>query len=404
MSVDTHCACGYVWSARPDGCDCLAPTERPTPTPEQGSAEWLAQRRGGIGGSEISALYRKPDGTCAHPWMSQVRLWGIKTGRIEEKQPTPQEAPHLYLGKILERPVREMYEVFSGRTVVDGVTLLRDSESPVLIASTDGEQRCSSRPEPGIYEGKVTTVFRRKEWFKRVPEPVTGEEVEVETVPPHYHWQCQHYMACTGLPWATAVAFIQADRQPIQWRDLERHDRAIDDMRERAARWWRDYVVADVQPPVDDSPATEAALREIHREAEDTMILLPAAFAAVIDRLEAVDGFTRMLKREKQRLRNLVLSTLGPAVLAMIADDGRGWSLRGDSGCSLRSLTAAGVARARKIVKGRSVAKIPTEVEHQVDVLFSLSAQAFAPGQALSAKAIHLAQLAALAAQQAATE
>jgi len=23
--VDRHCACGYAWSTRPDGCDCIAP-------------------------------------------------------------------------------------------------------------------------------------------------------------------------------------------------------------------------------------------------------------------------------------------------------------------------------------------------------------------------------------------
>ena len=120
-----------------------------TPTPKQGSAEWLAARRTGIGGSEISALYRLPDGRCAHPWMGPLKLWALKTGRIKGDQPTPVEAPHLYVGRVLEQPVREMYETFSGRSVTDGVTLERDEVAPVLIGSTDGEQTCSgARPRP----------------------------------------------------------------------------------------------------------------------------------------------------------------------------------------------------------------------------------------------------------------
>ena len=83
--------------------------------PEQGSVEWLAMRRTGLGGSEISALYRLPDGACAHPWLSPLEIWAEKTGRAAISQPTPWDAPHLYVGRdrealqwarrsVLERP------------------------------------------------------------------------------------------------------------------------------------------------------------------------------------------------------------------------------------------------------------------------------------------------------------
>lgn len=365
--------------------------------PPQGSLQWLAERRTGLGGSEISTLYRRPDGTCAHPWLSQTELWGLKTGRIPDDQPTPREAPHLYVGRVLERPVREMYETFSGRTVADGVTLERDAIAPVLIASTDGEQRCPSRPdEPAIYEGKVTTIFRRKDWIVREESP-TGDAITREVVPLHYRCQTQHYMACTGLTWSSVVAFIQADQAPIHWRDIDRHDAFIDDMRERASRWWRDHVEADVAPPVDDAESTEAALRRIHREAEDLVVQLPAAFAAALDRLDAIADLGAMLKRERQGLRNLILAALGPATLGVIAADGRGWSLRGVSGRVLRSLTAAGIERARRGAMSKPV-YVPPEVGRRLDELYRLSARAFTD-QPLSAKAIHVAHLAALAAQ-----
>lgn len=374
-------------------------------TPTQGTAEWLARRRGGIGGSEISALYRLPDGRCAHPWMSQLDLWAEKTGRAPISEPSPWEAPHLYVGRELEEPVRRMYATFSGRTVRKGVTLLRDSEAPVLLASTDGEQDCPSRPdEPGVYEGKVTTVFRRTDWFNTSENPETGELERTETVPLHYRCQTMHYLGCTGLTWGSVVAFIQGDRAPIHWRDIERHDAFISDMRERAERWWRDHVIADKEPPIDDSKATENALRRLHRKAENVALQLPAAFAAVLDRLEAIAAMEKLLKREKQRLRNIVLSTLGSATLAVIADDGRGWALRGEAGRSLRAITAGGVQRALRSVERTRPVYVPTDLGRELDSLYSLTAQAYATGQTLTAKAVHLCNLAVVAAHSIATE
>lgn len=361
---------------------------------EQGSPEWLAARLGGIGGSEISALYRKADGTCAHPWISQTELWALKTGRITAEQPSPFEAPHLYVGRVLEGPVREMYSTYSGRTVTDGVTLRRDALAPVLLASTDGTQECPDRPgEPGVYEGKVTTVFRRRDWIDR------DDDGEQEIVPLHYRCQVQHYMACEDYSWGSVVAFMQGDRAPIHWRDLDRHDAFISDMRERASRWWRDYVEADTQPPADDSEATEQALRKIHRDAEEVAVWLPAAFAGVVDRLDAIADFRKALDSERQRLRNLILSTMGTAALGIIADDGRGWSLRGKSGRSLRALTSRGIERVRRTLTLRST-YVPTNIGRQLDELFAISSQVFAPGQTLDAKAIHIAHIAATAAHR----
>lgn len=367
---------------------------------EQGSDRWLAERRTGIGGSEISALYRLPDGRCAHPWLSPIELWASKTGRLPDDQPTPWSAPHLYVGRVLERPVREMYETFSGRTVIDGVTLLRDEASGVLLASTDGEQTCASRAQPGVYEGKVTTVFKRSDWLVRHEDPRTGEVEHHEVVPLHYRCQTQHYMGCTGLTWASVVAFMQADRSPIHWRDVERHDDFIDDMRERAARWWRDHVIADRQPAIDDSAATEDALRKLHRETEDLVLQLPAAFAGVLDRLDAIEELSGMLKRERQRLRNIVLDTMGSAALAVIADDGRGWALRGERGRALRALVREGVARARKRIRAdQRPVFVGRELGAQLDELYNLNMRALASGT-LSAKAMHLAHLVAVAAHQ----
>lgn len=370
--------------------------------PAQGSPQWLAERRTGIGGSEISALYTLPDGTCAHPWLSQTELWGLKTGRIPDSQPTPFDAPHLYVGRVLEQPVREMYQTFSGRTVTDGATLLRDAEADVLLASTDGTQTCPSRPdEPAVYEGKVTTVFRRGDWIERVEDPSSGDTTKLEIVPLHYRCQTQHYMACTGMTWASVVCFMQGDAAPIHWRDVERHDAFIADMRERAARWWRDHVIADVSPPIDDSRSTEDALRKIHRETEDFAAYLPAAFAAGLDRLEAISEFQALLKREKQRLRNLVLSAIGDAALAVIAEDGRGWSLRGSSGRALRALTSAGIDRARRGIRDAKHVYVPPSVGRELDEIYALNRMALIEGQTLSAKAIHVAHLATIAAKSA---
>ena len=313
---------------------------------EQGTQEWREARGRGIGGSEISALYLLPDGSCAHPWLTPHQLWMEKTGRITPREPDPATSPQLYVGRELERPVRNLYSTFSGREVVDGVTMLRHPECPVLVANTDGQQvNVDGKDGPGVYEGKTTSVFNRRSW---------EDDDGCLKAPDHYQLQVQHYLACTGLRWGTVVVFLAGDREPIRWIDIERHEGIISDMLERSERWWHDHVELDVPPPVDDTRETGRRLADASPKDDGRVIILPDEFATVIDWIDNLAQVAKNAKAERQRVVNIVTAAMGSAAYGLTYD-GRGLSLKLDKAGrrTLRTIGEAGMARVTRVSRPR---------------------------------------------------
>jgi putative phage-type endonuclease len=302
--------------------------------PVQGSEEWLRARARGIGGSEASVLYG------CNPWMNETALWGRKTGRIVEPPATIHTAPALYWGTALEGVVRQGYQDLTGRRVVAGHTLLSHPECPVLVANTDGTLvEVSGKDGPGVYEGKTASVFARRDWYAEDGSP---------SIPLHYQVQVQHYLACTGYRWGSLAVYFGGDRNPLAFFDIERHEGLISDLLERAARWWRDHVELDQQPPIDASPGTEAALRQIHPTDTGQMVLLPDEFGPVLDHMGRIDALATMVDAEKQRCRNIVIATMGSAAYGQVYD-GRGFTFRveGSGSRVLRIASAGRMKRAR---------------------------------------------------------
>ena len=64
-------------------------------------AEWHAARLKGIGASEASAI------VGCNPYMSNVDLWRIKTGR--KKAPDISSNAHVAYGHAAEGPIRELF-------------------------------------------------------------------------------------------------------------------------------------------------------------------------------------------------------------------------------------------------------------------------------------------------------
>ena len=307
---------------------------------EQGSPEWLAARRQGLGGSEVSALYQLADGSSANPWLSQHALWLDKTGRISVERTSIKSHPHLYWGTALEPVVRKAYADLTGRVVVDGDTLLRHSSAP-MVANTDGTIiEVEGKDGPGVYEGKASTVFSRSDWYDEDGSP---------SLPLHYQVQVQHYLACTGYRWASLAVYFGGRRQPLEWFDIERHEGVIADLEDRTTRWWRTHVELDEPPPLDSTPGTEQALRAASPTDSGHMVKLPSGFEAVIDRLNWLDSMTSANASERQRLRNIIISTLGHAAYGETVD-GRGFTFRTEKSGQrkLRIASHARMDRARK--------------------------------------------------------
>ena len=284
---------------------------------------WLAQRRGGIGGSDAATIHG------ASPFQTAYQLWLDKTGRVAPEDEDPIKTPHLFWGAVLEAGVREGYAKLTGRTVGPGVKLLRHPGCEAMLANTDGTVTTEGQiivelddgvvvereaPGEGVYEGKLTTLFRRQEWEAGIPL--------------YYVVQCQHYCAVTGHQWASLGVFIAGERQPLRARDMLRHESFISKHVNMCGEWWERHVVKDEPPPLDDRKRTESMIRRAYPDATPKLIAqLDEAFAAKQRRLSEVESAIKKLEAERQQIRNEVMAAIGEASAGALPD-GSGWTFK----------------------------------------------------------------------------
>lgn len=203
-------------------------------------AEWHAARLKGVGASEASAI------VGCNPYMSNVDLWKIKTGR--NVAPDISSNTHVVYGHAAEGPIRELfaldypeYEVTYG----GAFDMVRHKEYPWLFATLDGRLLEKSTGRLGVYEGKTTEILRsisKEKWSDGVPQ--------------NYYVQNLHQLLATG--WDFVVLHAQLKRvwngeirSTRQTYKIERSD-VLDDLNfllSEEIKFWG-YVERDECPPL----------------------------------------------------------------------------------------------------------------------------------------------------------
>ena len=203
-------------------------------------AEWHAARLKGIGASEASAI------VGCNPYMSNVDLWKIKTGR--KTAPDISSNAHVAYGHAAEGPIRELfaldypeYEVTYG----GAFDMVRHPEYPWLFATLDGRLVERETGRRGVYEGKTTEILRS-----------IAKEKWRDSVPQNYYVQNLHQLLATG--WDFAVLHAQLKRvwegeikSTRQTYKIERSDVQddLDFLLGEEIKFWG-YVERDECPPL----------------------------------------------------------------------------------------------------------------------------------------------------------
>ena len=203
-------------------------------------AEWHAARLKGIGASEASAIIG------CNPYMSNVDLWKIKTGR--KSAPDISSNAHVAYGHAAEGPIRELfaldypeYEVTYG----GAFDMVRHPKYPWLFATLDGRLVERETGRLGVYEGKTTEILRS-----------IAKEKWRDSVPQNYYVQNLHQLLATG--WDFAVLHAQLKRvwegeikSTRQTYKIERSDVQddLDFLLEKEIEFWG-YVERDECPPL----------------------------------------------------------------------------------------------------------------------------------------------------------
>jgi putative phage-type endonuclease len=257
---------------------------------------WLAARRTGIGGSDISTL------VGLNRWSSRYELWLDKTGQLPLVDEQSEAAE---MGMLLEPVVRERFARVQHLHVTP-VGTLRSVRWPWMLANPDG--LCS---DGDGYEGKTAGTWQGAEWAR-------GQTAD------HAELQAQWGMAVTGLPGWWVAALIGGQRNT--YRHIDRDQHLIDELVAISQRFWTRNVELQVEPDADGSqactdtlnarypqPATDLEV-QIDEEAADQLAAAKtraaAAEKAAHAEHEQVKNRTRQLLGRGERL------TTGERVIA----------------------------------------------------------------------------------------
>lgn len=243
-------------------------------TVEMSRAEWLEERRKGIGGSDAAAALG------ISKWKTPFMLYLEKTGEIA--QPDPGEAA--YWGARLEEVVAEEFAIRTGKRVRRRNAIFVDPERPFMLANIDREVV----GENAGLEVKTTGAWGRGEWAD-------------DRLPDAYFVQAQHYMSVMG--WDRIYFAVLVGGQRFLWKEIPRDDEFIDLLREREAEFWQRVLDRD-PPPVDGSEAASEILGRLYPEGKPETVALPPESEALIEQWETARAAEKEAAARKEEAAN----------------------------------------------------------------------------------------------------
>lgn len=267
-----------------DGCHLFS-----VAAPEKDKAEWLRERRAGIGGSEVAAIMGE------NHWNSPRQIWMSKMGMFDDKPPQQSEAARW--GNLLETVVADEWALRENRKYVHIPVILQDDERPYLLANIDGFTLSDDgQVITGILEIKTTSAYNQSVW-------------ENGPLPFHYMCQTNWYCGITRLGAYTIVCLVGGQHLysydlPADAELFAREVAAADD-------FWLNHIVTGIEPEA------TAVDKELLKKAEsaDEVPDVDEAPTLILDDEESQRLITSYIQlREKAK----VLKDIKDAVYAQI--------------------------------------------------------------------------------------
>lgn len=252
--------------------------------------DWLAQRKLGIGGSDVAALMG------LSPWKTPAQLFLEKTGRVEAEDLS--DKPYVAFGNLMEPLIGDWYKIqYPKRTVRRVNAICKSIERPWAQASLDYEVK------DGLVWGvlEIKTARSAKEWE--------------EGVPLYYLTQITHYMQVTNRPFADVAVFFRDTCEFACYR-VEYDPTDGDVVRESVDEFWNDYVCKGVMPELVGTAGEVSDLLSAHGTAVSD-------FKTTTDQeaIDAISAYQLAAEREKQAKADKTKAT---AVLAKAIGEAKG--------------------------------------------------------------------------------
>jgi putative phage-type endonuclease len=270
---------------------------------DRGDLHWLAERRGGIGGSDAAAA------VCVSPYKHALGLWAEKAGLVEPEAPADAQA--VRMGHLLEPVVLEAYRL----------------EHP--------EAQCDLWPQHVIVYDDERTWLRctpdaigwdpsRRDWY--LIQIKTARETAPRETPVHYEIQCQHEMMATGLDRCLlltlyggrdlTVVQLDADKAVQGWLlDVEAKLWQAVESKQRPT-WAEEF--GDPRQVADD-------MRRVYPWDDGEIVELDPLFAQISADLSAWKRQRKELDEQIEYAESRIKTAIGPHVAGSLPDGSGAW-------------------------------------------------------------------------------
>lgn len=256
--------------------------------------QWLTERRKSIGGSDASTLVR------LNPYSSLMALYLDKTGRV----PAIPVNTAIEWGILLEPVVRQWFARTYDLTIAE-LGMLRRPDAPRVHANLDGAVVDHTGHPVAAIEIKTTSWRQAHEW-------ADGQ------CPDHAELQAQLVMWTTGLPTCYVIGLV--DGRDPQVRMVHASPALGQMLAEEAADFYRLHVDPDQAPALDDSEATNTAIRRSLAVADDTQLATPTpALLDLVDQYLGASDKVKAAKAAQREADSALRMALGKT--AVLVDD-----------------------------------------------------------------------------------
>lgn len=268
--------------------------------------EWLAERKTGLGGSDIAALLGLSQ------YKTPLALWMDKTGRADDEERDPAALERMHWGTVLEDVVARHYAEQRTCRVQRINQQLRHPQCAIAVANIDRAvlldgtrarwDDAAGRVLGASHVLEVKTAHAMAQHGAEWGTPGTDE------VPQAYWLQCQWYLGITGLPHADLAVLFGGQKFEVY---TIAHDAPMfADMLSEADQWWSKYVATDTPP----EPTSEAEARQLwksHIAGKDKIV--DRLVCSAVEDLADLNAQSKDLEGRVAEARNIILSAFGEA-------------------------------------------------------------------------------------------
>lgn len=259
--------------------DILAPAPAPAPVAPTEREKWLAERRRGIGGSDIGALL----GLSA--WGTPLTVWADKMG-LSHGEPETREQR---LGKAAEPLIAAEYKIETGREIRLNSKVYYHPAHEWALGTPDG---FTTDEKPLLIECKKAHEMQASKWGP------AGSD----WVPDSYLVQVTWYLSVCDLPRADLAVLIGGSDFRVYEITRNRDLEAV--LLERADAFWRGHVLTGKAPEPIGKPIETKALGRVYPKSGGIVRLATPDEADLMERLAKA-------KVEAERLKAQLCAAIG---------------------------------------------------------------------------------------------